>query len=63
MMLTSEENNKAVENLNGKILEITNDRGMIASKLLSPLSKNTNLEITIQFLLVKNITQIELMIC
>ena len=42
----SRENNKALENLNNKLLEIRSDRGMIASYLLSPLSKITNPENT-----------------
>ena len=46
-------NNQALENLNNK-LEIMNDRGIIASYLLSPLSKITNPEITSQFKLVKD---------
>ena len=47
-------NNQAIENLNNKILEILNDRGILATFLLSPLSKNTNLENTSQFKLVKD---------
>ena len=54
MMLTSKENNKALEILNNKILEIMNDRGIIASFLLSPLSKITNPDNTRQFELVKD---------
>ena len=54
MMLTSKENNKALENLNDKLLAIINDRGMISSSLLSPLSKITNAQNTIQFKLVKD---------
>ena len=46
-------NNKAIENLNTKLLEILNDRGIIASYLLSPLSKFTNPKNTTQFKLVK----------
>ena len=46
-------NNKATENLNEKVLEIMNDRGIIASYLMSPLSKITNPENTTQFKLVK----------
>ena len=37
-------NNKAVENLKNKLLEIMNDRGIPASYLMSPLSKITNPE-------------------
>ena len=54
MMLTSKENNKALENLNTKFLEIQNDRSIIASHLMSPLSKITNLENTNQFKLAKD---------
>ena len=39
---TSNESNQAKENLNNKLLEIMNDRGILASYLLSPLSKITN---------------------
>ena len=46
--------NQAIENLNNKLLEIMNDRGIIASYLLSPLAKITNLENTTQFKLVKD---------
>ena len=45
---TSEENNKALENLSNKLLEIMKNRGLIESYLLSPLSKITNLENTSQ---------------
>ena len=48
-------NNKAIENLNNKLLEIMNDRGILASYLMSPLSKITNRENTTQFRLVKNL--------
>ena len=47
-------NNEEIENLNNKLLEIMNDRGVLASYLMSPLSKITNLENTIQFKLVKD---------
>ena len=43
------ENNKALATLNRKLLEIKNDSGILASYLLSPLSKITNLEQTSQF--------------
>ena len=43
---TSIKNNKAMENLNEKLVEILNDRDIIASYLLSPLSKSTNPEKT-----------------
>ena len=46
---TSTNNNKAIENLNDKLLEIMNDRGITASYLLSPLSKITKPENTTQF--------------
>ena len=41
---TAINNNRAIENLNNKLLEIMNDRGIIASNLLSPLAKITNLK-------------------
>ena len=47
-------NNQAIENLNNKLLEIMNGRGILASYLMSPLSKITNLENTSQFKLVKD---------
>ena len=50
---TSSNNNKAIENLNNKLLEILNDGGIIASYLLSPLSKITNPENASQFKIVK----------
>ena len=46
--------NKALENFTDKFLEIRKDRGIIASYLLSSLSKITNPENTAQFRLVKN---------
>ena len=51
---TSIKNNQALQNLKNKLLEILNDRGIIASYLLSPQSKITNPEISTQFKLVKN---------
>ena len=51
---SSKENNLALENLNDKLLEIMNDRGILASYLMSPLSKITNPENTTQFKLVKD---------
>ena len=51
---SSKENNIALENLNNKLLEIMNDRGILASYLMSPLSKITNPENTSQFKLVKD---------
>ena len=53
-MLSSKEKNKATENLNGKLREITIDAGIIASYLLPPLSKITNPENTTQFILLKD---------
>ena len=47
-------NNKAIENLNNKLLEIMNDRGILASYLMSPLSKITNPENSTQFKLIKD---------
>ena len=40
----STKNNQAIEKLNDKLLEIMNDRGVLASYLISPLSKITNPE-------------------
>ena len=51
---SSKENNLALENLNNKLLQIMNDRGILATYLMSPLSKITNPENTTQFKLVKN---------
>ena len=51
---TSIKNNKALEKLNDNFLEIMNDRGIIASFLMFPLSKITNPEHTSQFTLVKD---------
>ena len=53
-MLTSKENNKAIENLNDNLLEIKNDRGKIVSYLLSSLSKITNHGNISQFKIVKD---------
>ena len=47
-------NNQAIENLNNKLIEIMNDRGTLASYLMSPLSKITNSENTTQFKLIKD---------
>ena len=47
-------NNKAKENLNNKLLEIMNDRGILATYLMSPLSKITNPENASHFKLVKD---------
>ena len=53
---SSIKNNQAIENLDNKLLEIMNDRGILASYLMSPLSKITNPENTSQFNLVKDST-------
>ena len=53
MMETSTNNNKALENLKNNFLEIMNERGILASFLMSPLSKITNPETTTQFETVK----------
>ena len=50
---TSNNTNKALEKINNKLLEIMNDRGILATYLMSPSSKITNPEITTQFNLVK----------
>ena len=41
---SSIKNNQALENINNKLLEIMNDRGILATYLMSPLSKITNPE-------------------
>ena len=51
---SSIKNNQAIENLNNKLLEIMNDRGILATYLMSPLSKITNSENTSQFKLEKD---------
>ena len=51
---TSTKNNQAIDNLNDKLLEILNDRGIRASYLLSPLSIVTNTEKKSQFNLLKD---------
>ena len=51
---TSIKNNQAIENLNSKLLEIMNDRGILAAYLMTPLSKIINPENTSQFKLVKD---------
>ena len=51
---TSNKNNQAIETLNNKLLEIMNDRGILATYLMSPLSKITNPENSSQFKLVKD---------
>ena len=54
VMKTSNNNNKALENLNNKLLEIMNVRGILASYLMSPLSKITNPENTSRFKSIKD---------
>ena len=54
MTENSIKNNQALENLNNKLLEIMNDGGILASYLLSPLSKITNPQNTNQFKKVKD---------
>ena len=51
---SSRDNNLALENLNNKLLEVMNDRGILATYLMSPLSKITNPENTTQFKLEKD---------
>ena len=46
---TSKESNKAIVILNDKILDLMEDRGVLATFLLSPSSKNINPEPTRQF--------------
>ena len=51
---SSIKNNQAIENINNNLLEIMNDRGILATYLMSPLSKITNPENKSQFKLVKD---------
>ena len=51
---SSIKNNQAIENINNNLLEIMNDRGILATYLMSPLSKITNPENSSQFKLVKD---------
>ena len=51
---TSIKNNLAIENINNNLLEIMNDRGILATYLMSPLSRITNPENASQFKLVKD---------
>ena len=51
---TSLKNYQSIENINNKLLEIMNDRGILATYLMSPLSKITNPENSSQFKLVKD---------
>ena len=54
MAVTSKKNDKALANFNNKVFDLMNDRCIIASYLLSPLSKITNPENTSHFKLVKD---------
>ena len=54
MTENSTKNNQVLEILKNKLLEIRNDRGILASYLMSLLSKITNLENSSQFKLVKD---------
>ena len=54
MMLTSKENNKELENLYNKFLEILNVKDILAPYLMSPLSKITNPQNTSELKLVKD---------
>ena len=51
---SSIKNNQAIENLKNKLLEKMNDRGILSSYLMSPLSRTTNPENTSHFKLVKD---------
>ena len=51
---SSVKNNKALDNLDNKLVEIMNDRGILASYLISPLCKITNPENSSQYILVKD---------
>ena len=51
---SSIKNNLAIENINNNLLEIMNDRGILATYLMSPLSRITNPDNTSQFRLVKD---------
>ena len=53
-MEASTNNNKELEKLNNKLLQIMNDRGILASYLMSPLSKISNPEKTTQFKLLRD---------
>ena len=54
IMETSMKNNQAIENLHNELLGKKNVRGILATCLMSPLSKITNLENASQFKLVKD---------
>ena len=49
-------NNKATENLNNKLLEKMNDRGILATYLMSPLSKKSIPENSTEFKIIKDST-------
>ena len=51
---TSIKNTQAIANLNNKLLDIKNDRGILPTFLMSALSKITNPESTSHFKLVKD---------
>ena len=51
---TSNNNNEALESLNDKLLEIMNDRSILASYLMSLLSKITNPGTSSQYTLLKD---------
>ena len=51
---TSIKNNLAIENINNNLLAIMNDRGILATYLMSPLSRITNPDNASQFRLVKD---------
>ena len=51
---TSIKNNLVIENINNNLLEIMNDRGILATSLMSPLSRITNPENITHFKLVKD---------
>ena len=57
---TSINNNKALENLNEKVLELMNDRGMIAPNLANPLDNLSKPENKSQFRLIKDLNSIEM---
>ena len=53
-IIETSNNNKALEKLNNKLLEIMNDRGILATYLMSPLSRISNPENSSQFKPVKD---------
>ena len=54
MIENSIKSKQALPNLNNKLVKIVNDRGILATNLMSPLSKVTNPENTTQFRLIKD---------